>query len=470
MIRLALLLLAGLSVVVAGSAWLGARPGEVSITWQGWLVEMSTGRFALAAAAAVVAAMIAAAAARAVWRVPRMVREGRRASRRDRGYRALTQGMVAVAAGDPGEALRLARRADALLDEPPLTMLLSAQAAQLNGEDEAARDYFREMLKRPEMAFLGLRGLLVQAERDGDRAAALEYARRAYELQAGSSWVLSTLFDLRVERGEWAEALVVLDEAARRRVDLPAAAGPARATVLLGCSMEAGAAGRHSRALRYARRAQALDPLFVPATLRVVELLVGGGRGGRAARVVREAWARTPHPELARAFGGLGGGGDALGRVRRQEGLLAANPDHDESHIALAEAALAAGLWGEARNHLGRVAGGSPPARVCRLMAELEEREHGDIEGARRWLVKASSAAPDPAWVCGDCGDARERWTPVCGGCGGLGTRGWRPPPHALAPGAAGAPGAGGGALAAGGPEPPADGPRPRGAEGAGGG
>jgi hypothetical protein len=43
--------------------------------------------------------------------------------------------MVAVAAGDAAEAGRQAKRADALLGDPPLTMLLSAQAAQLNGDD-----------------------------------------------------------------------------------------------------------------------------------------------------------------------------------------------------------------------------------------------------------------------------------------------------------------------------------------------
>ena len=91
------------------------------------------------------------------------------------GYRALTQGMVAVAAGDAEEAQKLARKADALLAEPPLTLLLSAQAAQLNG-DETARPqrYFTAMLDRAETEFLGLRGLIMQAlkrRRRGDGAA-----------------------------------------------------------------------------------------------------------------------------------------------------------------------------------------------------------------------------------------------------------------------------------------------------------
>ena len=433
MIRSVILLVVALALVVAGAAWLSDRPGTVAIEWQGWLIEMSAGSLALIAVMVVVLAVLVAGIVRLIWQLPGSVRNSLRASRRDRGYRTLTRGMVAAAAGEPDEALRLARRANALLDDPPLTMLLSAQAAQLKGEEEAAHNYFLEMLERPDMAFLGLRGLLMQAQRRGDKAAALEYARRAYELQSGSSWVLSTLFDLRVERREWSEALAILDEAARHRVEMPDIGDRMRAAVLLGCSGEAEEAGRQSRARRYSRRAQARVPSFLPAVLRTVELLVRSGSTGRARRMILEAWAETPHPELARVYGEVGTDGDPLKRVLRHEELLAANPEHQESHVALAEAALGAELWGEARNHLGRAAAQDPPARVCRLMAELEERERGDAEKVRSWLLRASSAAPDPAWVCSACGNAWENWAPLCGSCGALGTLDWRPPARALA-------------------------------------
>ena len=64
-------------------------------------------------------------------------------------------------------------KADGLLNEPPLTMLLSAQAAQLNGDDGAATGYFEAMLERKETEFLGLRGLLNHALKRDDRVKAL---------------------------------------------------------------------------------------------------------------------------------------------------------------------------------------------------------------------------------------------------------------------------------------------------------
>ena len=434
MIRFTFYMVLSLAAVVAAAIWFSDRPGAVSIEWQGWLIQLSVGRFVLAAAIVLVVLMFAVGVVRALGKAPRRLRDRHRTSRRERGYRALTHGMVAVAAGDPEEANRQARRADVLLNEPPLTMLLSAQAAQLNGDEAAAARYFNNMLARPETAFLGVRGLLIQAQKNNDRRAALQYAERAYELQPKTPWVLTTMFDLQVAEGRWRAALATLEEAVKRKALSADAARDRRATVLLGCSAEAEDAGDLSDALRFARRANTLAPEFLPAVLRTVDIMVRTGKARPASRIIHNAWARTPHPALARVYGEIGDAGDdALKRVKRYEKLLTFNPDHPESHIALAEAALEAELWGEARNHLEKAAGDDPSARVCRMMADLEERSGENPENARSWLLRASASPPDPAWICGECGAAWDDWSPVCGECGALGSQTWTPPARARA-------------------------------------
>ncbi len=436
-----------LAALVAAAVWFADRPGSVTLSWQGWRVDTTVGFlvFCIAFVAALSAALYR------FWlflrRAPTRISAYRTATRRQRGYRALTVGMVAVAAGDAAEATRQSRRADALLGDPPLTMLLSAQAAQLNGDDAAARVYFTNMLDRPETAFLGLRGLLMQAQRDGDSIAALGYARRAYEMRPKTPWVLPALFDLQIRQGDWVDALASLEQAVRRRVVSQEEGRRRRVVVLLGCSGEAALAGNATDALAYARKAYTQDPEYLPAAIRLVGLMVDGDRLRPASRIIHNAWARGPHPELARIHGAIAAGDEPIKIVRRFERLLSFNPDHPESHIALAEAALAAELWGTARNHLERAAGDAPSARVCRLMADLEEAEHDNTEAAREWLVRAATAEPDPAWVCGSCGAAWAHWSPRCQRCGELGALSWAVPERARE---LGAPGAGvGGMLAA---------------------
>src|SRR5688572_11871689 len=152
----ALLFFVKLAVIVGIAVWVAERPGTVTLRWLNWELHSTVGVLILAV---VVAATIAALIYR-LWRLtirsPRDYLRRRAHRRRERGFRALTQGMVAVAAGDAEEAKRQARRAATLLNEPPLTLLLAAQAAQLDGDEEAARDYFTRMIERDETAFLGL--------------------------------------------------------------------------------------------------------------------------------------------------------------------------------------------------------------------------------------------------------------------------------------------------------------------------
>ncbi|MEC8289829.1 MAG: heme biosynthesis HemY N-terminal domain-containing protein [Pseudomonadota bacterium] len=434
MIRFTLYMILSLAAVVVTAVWFSERPGSVLIEWEGWLIQLSVGRFVLTAAVLLIASVFLLGLMGAVGKAPKKLREWRQSSRRERGYKALTNGMVAVAAGDPEEANRQARRANILLKEPPLTMLLSAQAAQLNGDEEAAARYFEEMLGRPETAFLGVRGLLIKAQKENNRQAALLYAERAYELQPKTAWVLNTMFDLQIAEGRWRAALATLDEADKRGAVGAASAQKRRAVVLLGCSEEADTAGDLSNALKFARRANTLAPDFLPAVLRIIDIMVRMGKARPASRFIQNAWARTPHPALASSYGEIGdGGNDALRRVKRLEKLLSFNPDHPESHIALAEAALQAKLWGEARKHLESAAGEDPSARVCRMMAELEERSGGNSENVRSWLIRASDAPPDAAWVCADCGAAWDEWTATCGSCDAFGSLAWEPPAHARA-------------------------------------
>ena len=420
-------------LLAAGIAWLADQSGRVSIDWLGYRIDTYIG---LLVAASVLVGVLAAVLYR-LWRflagAPAIIARRRREGRRLKGYRALTQGMVAVAAGDAEEARRQARRADLLLNEPPLTMLLSAQAAQLSGDEAAAERYFTAMLERPETAFLGLRGLIVQATRKGEVARALELARRARALRPRSGWVLTTLHDLEVRAGDWPAAAETARLAVRANAMAAKAGERNRAIARYEQSMAAETAGQGDAALEHAREAVKLDPGLVPAVVQAARLLAAAGRRRRARRVLEAAWAMAPHPELARAYLALDHEVAALARLMRLQKLIARRPDDAESRLALAEAALAARLWGEARRSLealGAANGAAHSARACRLWAALEEAERGDGAAARAWLARAAGAL-DPAWVCDHCGAAYAAWAPLCGRCGAYDAMVWKSPLHA---------------------------------------
>ena len=185
------------------------------------------------------------------------------------------------------------------------------------------------------------------------------------------------MVELSEATGQLTAAEQAIREATRHKALTPAEGQRKRAVVLLEQALAARKAGDADQALKLAREAHKLEPALVPATALLGELLIAAGRGREAGRMLEKAWPAQPHPELVRVYRDLAPDEDGLARVSRLAKLMIRAPEHPESHLALAEAALDADIWGEARRHLGRATAqetdGGPSERVCRLMARLEE-------------------------------------------------------------------------------------------------
>lgn len=414
------------ALLIAAAIWLSDNPGTLAVNWLGYTVETSMSVAVVVGVVAAVLLIVGWRVLRAVLGSPRAFGRFRARRRREKGLEALTRGMVAVAAGDASAAQRMARQAEELLREPPLTRLLSAQAAQLRGDDRDAKRHFTAMLETPDTVFLGVRGLLTQALKDGDRVEALALARRAAKLQPGAGWVLGTLFDLEARAGEWAAAEETLRRAVHAGVIKPEDGRRHRAALLLERSFEAERRGREEAALKLAREAHDLLPAFAPAATRYVRLAARAGHLRRASKAAMRAWRLSPNPELAAAYREVVDGYDPLTRVKTFEKLAAESPNSVESRIAVARAAMDAGLWGEARTELEKARELHPSRRVFHLLAELERAENGDEAAAQVWTMQELTAPDDPAWCCRVCGGSHSLWAGLCGHCGAFDSLDWK--------------------------------------------
>ncbi len=426
--------LIAVALLVGVAVWFAERPGDVTVHWLGWRIDTTVPVLLVAMLGLLAALAMAYRFVAGILRAPGRLRGYRRGSRQRKGYLALTDGLAAVAAGDAKLARKQARRADHLLHNPPLTRLLSAQAAQLGGDHDEARRHFEAMLDRPETAFLGLRGLLTQALKAGDRAAALDYARRAHALNAEADWLTATLFDLQARADLWDEAQQTLETAARRHVFAPDEAARKRAVVLHERARRADEDGDRKTAVKLAREAHAADGSLVAPAILLARLLSAEDKPRKAAAVLEQSWAAAPHPDLARAYMALWTGEDALKRARHAARLVELAPDAAEGHATAGEAALAAQLWGQARKHLEAAAARRPSAPVYRLLARVEEEESGDAAAGRDWLAKAAEAPPGRLWVCRQCGTAPEAWAALCGHCGAFDAIAWSAPLYVPGP------------------------------------
>lgn len=427
-----ILFLAILAGLALGLSWLVDRPGELVLTWQGMRVETTVAVAIGCVAALCFAFLLLWTFLRFIFRLPSLLALAARARRRNRGYTALSRGMIAAAAGDRRYAARATREAEKLLGEDPLTLLLRAQTAQLDGDRRLAETTFARMVDRPETRLLGLRGLHAEALRRDDAEAAHHYAAQAHRI-APLGWAGEAMLDWHVRRGEWARALDVV-EANRTHKGVARGEADRQRAVLLTALARESAERDPEGALKQAREAVKLAPSLVPAAALAGRLLARRGDLRKAARLIEAAWRRAPHPELAETYVHLRPGDAAQDRLERARALAALAPHDAESALTLARAALEARDFRQARQALAPLlaAGGSRPTRrLCLLMADLEQTEHGPRSGGlREWLARAASAAHDPAWIADEI--ISDRWEPASPVTGKLDAFHWAAPQERL--------------------------------------
>lgn len=430
--RRSLVYLVQLACFVAVAVWLVQNPGAVRIDWLGWRLETSFALLLVVIAAALWVAAVGWRAALSAVRAPLSFWRHRSEHRHEAGYKALVQGMAAVAVGDAEEAKRLAREADRLLREPHLTRLLSAQAAALSGDAAAAARYFAALRDDEDTAFIGLIGLMRLADARGDDAHVLELAEEAHRLRPNSAQVANTRVYGLARAGRWIDAQAALYDAVKRGLIARPEGRKHRAALLVE---RARGAETPAESLDLVAKARENQPDFVPAIVAEARLLAAGGRTEKARKLIDDRWSSAPHPDLAATLRELWPGESPSFLLRKMQTMVGKLPDHPESRLAVAEMALDGSFWGEARAQLSALEPETVGPRACALWARLEESENGNAAAARLWLERAADAPRDPSWTCDSCGAVASTWSATCGNCGAFDTVGWsRPPQVAVMP------------------------------------
>ena len=423
MIRV-VIFLAVVFVFAAGIAWLADRPGELTLVWLGYEIRTAPAVGVLFLILLVAVIGFLWWLIRAILHSPQALTGYFAARRRDRGYRALSNGLIAVGAGDAALALRASREAERLLTGEPLTHFLAAQTAQLRGDAPAARAAFEAMLDRPDTRLLGLHGLFIEARRQNAHEAARQFAERAVELKPGLGWAGSAQLEYQSAAGDWLGALRTLGANSKAKLIDNARARRLRAVLTTAQAM-ALESGEPEEARLLALEAHRLAPDLVPTAVLAARLATRMGDVRRATRIIETTWKIMPHPDLAAAYADVRPGDSALDRLKRMQRLAGLQGRHREGLLALARAAIDARAWAEARKTLSDL-DAEPTERVCLLMAEIEQGERGDRGRVRDWLARAVRAPRDPAWMAD--GEVFESWAPVSPVSGRLDAFEWKVP------------------------------------------
>ncbi len=411
----------------AGFAWLADRPGELSVIWQGQRIEMSLMVAATLLASLIAAILIVVWFIRVVWLSPHSISRYFRARKRDRGYQALSTGLIAAGAGDSALARKMTARTRGLIssDQEPLIHLLEAQTALIEGKYDDARKKFELMADDPETRELGLRGLYLEAKRLGANEAARQYAERAADKAPHLPWATLAALDYRSQTGQWDEAIRLLDQSRAGHVIDRKEADRKKAVLLTARAaekLEADPKGARDDAQAALKLAEDL----VPAGLIAAKALFREDNLRKAASILEKLWKQDPHPEVAKLYVRARSGDSAADRLKRANKLEALRPNNAVALATVAESALEARELPLARAKAEAAARIQPNEGIFLLLADIEEADTGDDGRIRHWMNQALKSPRDPAWTAD--GVTAPEWLPVSPVSGRLDAFEWKQP------------------------------------------
>ncbi len=350
-------------------------------------------------------------------------------NRERKGFNALAEGLMALASGEGRVALAKAAKAEKFLRRPELTLLISAQAAEMTGDTRRAQEYYKKLLTDEKTRFVGISGILKQKLAEGDTDTALKLAQKAFALRPRHEKTLDTLFALQSRKHDWKGARQTLQAKLRAKV-LPKDVHARRDAVLaLADAREKIEAGDIEAGRIAALQANRLSPDLIPAAVLAAEMHALNNASRKAVAVLKKAWSVQPHPDLAAAFAELQPDETPQERRKRFQPLLKLKPDHPETRMLEAELAIVAGDFAAARKAMGDLAETDPTIRALTIMAAIERGEGSPDEVVRGWLARALGASRGPQWICGNCHHIHAEWVPICENCGGFDTLSWEVPP-----------------------------------------
>lgn len=416
-----------LSILIAVVVVLMRYPGVIQISWLGYRLETTPVVFLIGLSLAIAFLAFLLSVWRYIWRLPVFWTQCFQANRLKKSKSIFMDGLTALFADELDQAESLAKKAVSLNPKSSLNHILLAKTAYSTKKYETAENEFMALSQNPTTAFIGFKGLYRIAVKRHDLNQMRHILRQALSVQPNSPWALTHLFQLDLKAGSFDMAERIMEQLVLNQEIPPKQSAHSLGVVYWLRAKQFRESGDQNGFLKYAVKAFKVAPELTELAVNLAETYHKMGHLSKAVSVVKDAFNASPHPDLASVWENLHSGKTSLEIYKEMEKLTSSVPHHPESLACLAQGAIQAKLWGQARQHLNELLKTGAVSRTYALLAVLAEAENpGNMRLVQDWLRKAVTASSDLSWGCSVCITPSKAWAPFCSKCDAFDSIVWR--------------------------------------------
>lgn len=406
----------GLSVICIIGVLLVSYPGDVKFDWFGYSVTLPVGLFIACLFTVFCFFYLAISIWKWLWSLPSTYLKNLQKKRGQRANSLLIDGLSAIAAGQNQEAKEIIEVASELLPDNPLVQFIAAQASYTTGDEETAIKQYSTLLKEKRTAFLGLKGLILQAKNKDDHRLAQEYIEKAIQLRPDSPWIQDEYLASAVYLAQ--KGIFPKSEKNKSTKYISKQRLARHQAIIYWLKLQGGQYLNVSEKEKLHLKIFELAPDWTLNVQNLVEYYLSNQSYSKAQKILLDAFKYHPHRALGALWDSVFHELEPIDRYRTMEKLIISQENHPESLVSLTIGAMKAQLWGQAKEHLDHLLSFGYTRTSCNLMAELMELQHPEnFDFAREWWQRASQIAADYEWQCNSCHSSFSNWQPVCNHC-----------------------------------------------------
>jgi HemY protein len=401
--------------MIATAVWLAENKGSVTLNWLGYEITTSVAVLLGVSSLLFIILALGLYVVLTLLHLPLHWRDKKRIKRQKQGIDYAGKALVAIASQQGDLAESLAKKAHILLGEHALTLLLQAQAAQLQEKTARTTQLYTEMIKHPETGALGMRGLITNARKNNDTATTQKLITNFYHTHPTNTWATENFVHAAMKACHWEEAEQAVNKAIDQKI-LPRTLGQ---QLLQGIFLEKSRMLPASEALELLERAYRLAPQNIASVVSYAKALFPANEK-RARTILYKAWKNDPHAMLAKAFQESVVFLDPFAAYKQIKYFVAPHPTLATSLLLLSHAEKQMGILGKAKELATaslRIFPSKEAYNLCAELAVLSLEKTTDIDKNRRLAEDAASIFD---WSCSACHQTVIEWHAICPQCDGF--------------------------------------------------
>jgi len=393
--------------------WLKKDPGNIAISWYGWIIETSMPILILAFLSIFLLIYLIFIFIKNIYILPKNIKKQINKKRNNNAINNIVNAYSARGMGELELAKKYADKAK-FLNKSPLKLLLDMEISKSYNEFD--KNIFTEMMKHPETRLLAIKNITNKYFKENDILKAINAIKIIPKSKKTPDWFFYKLLQLYILDSDWDNVILSINHINKytniSSKDYKKLQGKVYYTIGLDLFKK----NNLKEALKNIDISLKYDPSF-SSSIVLKSKIFYDNNPKEALNFIKSSWKNFSHPDIAILINDINSSKNKNYTLTLVKDIIKTGKNTFNNNLLLAKASINANSWKNARQALKDIPSEQWTKDIFNMMADIEKKENGNEKLSNEWKEKAALAKLDYIWGCTNCSHIENEWKIICPKC-----------------------------------------------------